>query len=129
MSGVKYLLDTNYILGLLKSTPEVLSEVTGRAILTVECGYSAITRMELLGFPGITTAEELLIQERLAQLTYWPLTSTIEDVAIAVRRTRKVKLPDAIIAATAIHLQLELLTLDVGLQSVVRDGLEASSKA
>lgn len=128
MSGVKYLLDTNYILGLLKSTPEVLSEVTGRAILTVECGYSAITRMELLGFPGITTAEELLIQERLAQLTYWPLTSTIEDVAIAVRRTRKVKLPDAIIAATAIHLQLELLTLDVGLQSVVRDGLEASSK-
>lgn len=128
MSGVKYLLDTNYILGLLKSTPEVLSEVTRRAILTVECGYSAITRMELLGFPGITTAEELLIQERLAQLTYWPLTSTIEDVAIAVRRTRKVKLPDAIIAATAIHLQLELLTLDVGLRSVVRDGLEASSR-
>ena len=127
MSGVKYLLDTNYILGLLKSTPEVLSEVTRRAILTVECGYSAITRMELLGFPG-TTAEELLIQERLAQLTYWPLTSTIEDVAIAVRRTRKVELPDAIIAATAIHLQLELLTLDVGLQSVVRDGLQASSR-
>ena len=51
-----------------------------------------------------------------------------KDVAIAVRRTRKVKLPDAIIAATAIHLQLELLTLDVGLQSVVRDGLQASSR-
>lgn len=128
MSGVKYLLDTNYILGLLKSAPEVLSEVTLRDILTVECGYSAITRMELLGFPGITAAEDLLIQERLAQFTYWPLTSIIEDVAIAVRRTRKVKLPDAIIAATAIHHQVELLTLDVGLQAVARDGFEASNR-
>jgi predicted nucleic acid-binding protein len=72
MSGVKYLLDTNYILGLLKSI--------------------------------------------------------IEDVAIAVRRTRKVKLPDAIIAATAIHHQVELLTLDVGLQAVARDGFEASNR-
>ena len=128
MSGVKYLLDTNYILGLLKSAPEVLSEVTRRDILTVECGYSAITRMELLGFPGITVAEDLLIQERLAQFTYWPLTSIIEDVAIAVRRTRKVKLPDAIIAATAIHHQVKLLTLDIGLQAVAHDGFEASNR-
>jgi predicted nucleic acid-binding protein len=124
MNGFKYLLDTNFILGLLKSAPEVLSEVTRREILTVECGYSAITRMELLGFPEITVAEDLLIQRRLAEFTYWPLTSTIEDVAIAVRRTRKVKLPDAIIAATAICHQVELLTLDVGLQLVARDGFE-----
>jgi predicted nucleic acid-binding protein len=128
MGGGKYLLDTNYILGLLKPTPKVFSEVTRRAILTVECGYSAITHMELFGFPGITTAEELLIKERHAQFTYRPLTSTNEDVVIALRRTRKVKLTDTIIAATAIHLQPELPTLDVGRQLVVRDGLEASSR-
>ena len=128
MNGFKYLLDTNFILGLLKSAPEVLSEVARREILTVECGYSAITRMELLGFPEITVAEDLLIQRRLAEFTYWPLTSTIEDVAIAVRRTRKVKLPDAIIAATAICHQVELLTLDVGLQLVARDGFDAFNR-
>lgn len=66
MSGIKYLLDTNFILGLLKSTPEV------------------------------------------------------EDLTIALRRTRKVKLPDALIAAKAIHHGLELLTLDQTLMSVAK---------
>jgi predicted nucleic acid-binding protein len=39
---------------------------------------------------------------------------------IALRRTRKVKLPDALIAATAIHHGLELLTLDQTLMSVAK---------
>ena len=43
MGGGKYLLDTHYILGLLKSTPKVLSEVTRRAILTVE--VTALSRI------------------------------------------------------------------------------------
>lgn len=33
MSGVKYLLDTNFILGMLKSTPEVLAMVGGQRTL------------------------------------------------------------------------------------------------
>lgn len=51
MNGIKYLLDTNFILGLLKATPEVLAVVTDRDLLASSCAYSAVTRMELLGFP------------------------------------------------------------------------------
>jgi len=51
MSGIKFLLDTNYILGLLKSQPVVLEELALRQIGIGECAYSAITRIELLGFP------------------------------------------------------------------------------
>ena len=47
------------------------------------------------------------------------LTSLIEDVVIKLRQTRKFKLPDAIIAATAIHTDVELLTLDQHLLAVV----------
>lgn len=61
-------MDTNFILGLLKSSPAVLSEVSERNILATECAYSAITRMELLGFPGITSAEDSL--SRLTRLLY-----------------------------------------------------------
>ncbi len=43
MSGIKYLLDTNFILGILKSSPAVLAEVSERKILAAECAYSAIT--------------------------------------------------------------------------------------
>ena len=60
MSGNKYLLDTNFILGILKSDPLVLAQVSSRQLHVGECSYSAITRMELLGFHNITREEELL---------------------------------------------------------------------
>jgi predicted nucleic acid-binding protein len=119
MSGIKYLLDTNFVLGLLKATPEVLALAQSRDVLVSSCAYSAVTRMELLGYPDITPHEERLITERLDQLGYLPITLAIEDLAITLRRTRRVKLPDALVAATAIHHQLELLTLDKALQTLL----------
>ena len=120
MSGIKYLLDTNFILGLLKATPEVLAIVTERDLLASSCAYSAVTRMELLGYPNITSDEERLISDRLSKFTYLSISSEVEDLAIALRRTRKLKLPDALIAATAIHYGLESLTLDQALLAVAK---------
>lgn len=119
MSGNKYLLDTNFILGILKSDPLVLVELSSRPLHVGECAYSAITRMELLGFHGITRKEESLIRQKLDRLTYLPLTGNIENIVIDLRQTRKIKLPDAIIAATALSSGIELLTLDQHLLSVV----------
>lgn len=82
MNGIDYLLDTNFILGLLQSSPDTLALINARQIESHQCAYSAITRMELLEFPGITRAEESLIQEKLAHLTYLPITSAVEDGAI-----------------------------------------------
>ena len=118
MSGVKFLLDTNYILGLFKSQPVVLEELELRKIGISECAYSAITRIELLGFQEISREEESLIRQKLERLTYLPLSRAIEDVTINLRQTRKIKLPDAVIAATALFAGIELLTLDKQLQSL-----------
>lgn len=125
MSGNKYLLDTNFILGILKSNPLVLAELSSRRLLAGECSYSAITRMELLGFHSITREEALLIRQKLEHLTYLPLTRDIEDVVIDLRQSRKIKLPDAIIAATALCSGAELLTLDQHLLAVVRSGVKS----
>ena len=94
--------------------------MTGRDLLASSCGYSAVTRMELLGYPSITNDEKFLIADRLSKFTYLPISSEVENLAIALRRTRKLKLPDALIAATAIHHGLELLTLDLALQTVAK---------
>lgn len=118
MSGIEFLLDTNFILGLLQRNDRVMEIVANRNILAGSCAVSAITRMELLGFPGITLYEEQLIRERLTELQYAPLTREIENIVITIRRTRKIKLPDAIIAGTAYFLEAELLTLDRQLSSV-----------
>ncbi|MFZ2631288.1 MAG: PIN domain-containing protein [Desulfosalsimonadaceae bacterium] len=123
MSGLKYLLDTNFILGILKLSPVVLEKVSSLQMLAAECGYSAITRMELLGFPGITREEESIIRQKLAHLVYVPLTVAIEDVVIDLRQIRKIKIPDAIIAATAFCTGAELLTLDARLLAIVNSGL------
>lgn len=125
MSGTKYLLDTNFILGILKSNDQVLAELSARRIMAGECSYSAITRMELLGFHGITQEEETLINQKLGHFSYLPLTRDIEDKVIDLRQSRTIKLPDAIIAATALCSGTELLTLDQRLLAVVRLGANA----
>ncbi len=119
MNGIKFLLDTNFVLGLLKATPEVVEKVSQMDILAASCGYSSVTRMELLGYPNITSDEERLIADRLSKFTYLPITIEIENLAISLRRTRRVKLPDALVASTAIHHELELMTLDKVLLSLV----------
>ena len=51
MSGAIYLLDTNIILGILKETDAAIKLV--ETIPFEDCCYSAVTRMELLGFPQL----------------------------------------------------------------------------
>lgn len=119
MSGIDYLLDTNFILGLLKSAPETLALIGQRQIEARQCAYSAITRMELLGFPRLTLGEEALIERKLAQLIYQPITPALEDEAIRLRRSHTIKLSDAIIAASALMLDAQLLTHDKKLQGIL----------
>jgi len=117
---MRYLLDTNVIIGILANKPDAVSATSGNGIQPGDCAYSAITRMELLGFAEITAQETNDIGELLARMVYLPLTSAIEDSAISLRRQRKVKLPDAIIAATASVHSLELISADKDLCALVK---------
>ncbi|QFY88472.1 hypothetical protein D5125_02655 [Magnetovirga frankeli] len=56
MNGAKFLLDTNFILGLLNNHPAVLECINTKAVRIEASGYSVITRMELLGFPVLDQA-------------------------------------------------------------------------
>lgn len=112
MNGIKYLLDTNIIIGFYQHNPVILKLLESKQIKSHECAYSSITRMELLSYPAITVKEAQAIASLLARMTYLPITPDIEDKTIEIRRNQQIKLPDSIIAATAQHYQLELLTLD-----------------
>jgi len=111
MSGAKFLLDTNVVIGFLQGDERVVGsfrrQLAGQA-LAVSC----ITRMELLSFPGITADEEALILSFISQLNVMGLSSGIEDRAIALRRQFRFKLPDALIIASAIETGSTLVTGD-----------------
>lgn len=118
MSGIKYVLDTNFVLGLMRLDEKTLEWVRRERVDADECAYSAITRMELLGFAGISVKEDGLIRERLSAFNYVPLSLEIENEAIRVRRAYAIALPDAIIAASAFLLNAQVLTHDQRLLSV-----------
>jgi predicted nucleic acid-binding protein len=119
MNGiVKYLLDTNVLIGRLEGRPEALALLRDHGIITGNSGYSAITRIELLGFPSITPPEIQALEILLATMTRYSLSEEIENAAIQLRRSAPVKLPDAIILATAQIHGLQLLTLDQRLSAL-----------
>lgn len=120
MIGIKYLLDTNFLIGLLKASPDVVSVVLAKQVLVSEYAYSFMTRMEILGFEGLKQVERLLIQNKLDQLKRLQLSIAVEEKVIEIRTSRKVKMPDAIIVATTLVHGLELLTLDLRLESLWR---------
>ncbi|MBW4656289.1 MAG: type II toxin-antitoxin system VapC family toxin [Kaiparowitsia implicata GSE-PSE-MK54-09C] len=121
MSGTNFLLDTNIIIGIVKGSDEILAVLQSRAIETDVCAYSFINRIGLLGYPEITDLEVEGIQNILGIMRYLPITQSVEDMAIQIRRQYKLKIPDAIIAATAKVNGLDLITLDQQLSNRMID--------
>jgi predicted nucleic acid-binding protein len=79
---------------------------------------SIITEMELLSYPNLSLAEEQQIRNFLTQLLIISIDELIKSLAIALRKQYRLKLPDAIIAATAQSLSALLLTNDLKLSSI-----------
>lgn len=107
MSGNNLLLDTNTALYLLKGD-EVLKQYLQDKIFYVSC----INEMELLGFGGIEKSEEMAIQFFLEECSVIDINQGIKNITISLRRQYKLKLPDAIVAATAIFLGIPLISAD-----------------
>jgi hypothetical protein len=72
--------------------------------------YSAISLTEVLGYRGITAEDEHLFEAMFAQLAMQPVSVSVLRKAAALRRVRRLKLGDAIIAATALETESELVT-------------------
>lgn len=107
---LRLLFDTNVIIDFLKQKNATID--LSPLVLQHECLVSVITKLELLKFPFITFDEENIINEFLALLTILPMNTAIENETIALSRSTRLKLPDAIIGATAIVYDAELVTTD-----------------
>ena len=66
--------------------------------------------MELLGWANATTEQTQVLQQFINVSTVFSLEEPVIVKAIELRKKYKTKLPDAIIAATAIVYQLTLIT-------------------
>ncbi|MCW5912608.1 MAG: type II toxin-antitoxin system VapC family toxin [Cyclobacteriaceae bacterium] len=104
--GKGYLIDTNVIIDFSANRipapgKKLLSDCLDNAPV-----ISVIMKIELLGFPIVTSAITDLVKSSLII----GLTDEIVEKTIQIRKQYKVKLPDAIIAATSIVSDLTLLS-------------------
>jgi predicted nucleic acid-binding protein len=119
------LLDTNVVIGFLngdKAITHFFSTKASQKTFTV----SQITRMELLGFPKINHDEEIIIQQFLSEVQIISLSDDIADKTIELRRITRLKLPDAIIVATALIHKFLLVTCDEQLINSIPDLLSTN---
>jgi predicted nucleic acid-binding protein len=103
-------LDTNIVLNFVNKTQGFLD--ISEQFIGDKRSISIINKLELLGFAKITPAEENRINNFLATVTVLPITNAIETETIKIRRKTRLKLPDAIIAATAIATGAQIVTGD-----------------
>jgi predicted nucleic acid-binding protein len=77
-------------------------------------GYisSVITEMELLSCKNITARERQQIKNFLSDFVIVNINDAIKDQTIEVKKNSHLKLPDSIIAATAIILDISFVTSD-----------------
>jgi len=74
--------------------------------------------MELLSYPALDSQSEKQIRDFLGDVVVIGLTEDVEEQAVQLRRQERLKMPDAIVAATALVLGAELVTNDKKLQRV-----------
>ncbi|WP_022854517.1 type II toxin-antitoxin system VapC family toxin [Thermodesulfatator atlanticus] len=111
MNGKKeYLFDTDILIYFLAGRlPEGILERIDDILKYSFC-ISIITKLEILGWKGHTEESFRETKSFLEDAVVIGLEDEIVDEAIDLRRRRKIKLPDAVIASTAIVHQKILIT-------------------
>lgn len=112
MNGINYLADTNCFIYLLDQHP-LIEQFTGNRWI-----YSYITEMELLSKKGITREQDTVIRGMLATCVRAVHNQDITELTIKLRKKYSLKLPDAIIAGTALSLGVPVLTADKGFGAI-----------
>ena len=124
VNGKRLLLDTNAIVQLLAGNPEVGEWVRGADFLAT----SVICEFEFLSFPRLSEGDAALYAAFAGRVRTFPVPSGDPDftrrvVAFRNAAGKKLKMPDAIVAATAAANGCAVLTADDHFRGV--PGLDA----
>ncbi len=109
----KYLLDSNAAIDYIGGKLPVKAVAWLDGIIEADVSVSVINRIEILGFKPSDPSDFIPFDELLKTVDIIGLHEEIILQAIEIRRGHKIKLPDAIVAATALTLQLTVITRNI----------------
>lgn len=109
-----YLVDTNILIYHFEDSVPVESKEQLNQIFQENFNISVITKMEFLGFRRHTDESYRRATQFLSFSNVLGLDDQVVEKVVELRRNSAVKLPDAVIAATAIIGKLILVTRNAG---------------
>ncbi|MBW8333555.1 MAG: type II toxin-antitoxin system VapC family toxin [Prolixibacteraceae bacterium] len=112
MEQSQYLIDTNAVIDYLSQKLPLTGMEFMNQIIDKVPNISVISKIEVLGFNAPEQHYQLLANF-MRDATILDLTNSVVDVSIDIRKKSKTKLPDAIIAATALVYDLILLSRNI----------------
>lgn len=108
---VALLLDTNVLIYHIRlALTEEVTQQLGEALKAQRAFISVITRIEMLAWKGHTDESLRQTTDLIRLLPELPLSEAVIVQAIRIRKAYGLKLPDAVIAATAMANGLQLMT-------------------
>lgn len=113
MSGNSLFVDTNILLYLI-SGDETVAELLDKKHIAI----SFVTELELLGYKDLSESDLKVIQELVKEVTVIDINAEIKRLVVLLRRNYKIKLPDAIVVASALYSKLPLVTADKQLSQI-----------
>jgi predicted nucleic acid-binding protein len=114
VAGQQLLFDSNIVIFYLRDELDVATtELLESALDNNFAAISVVTRAEVLAWSNHTSESLTLAEELLAAFLNIPVDEKIANGAAQIRRSVNIKLPDALIAATALDAQRTLVTANV----------------
>jgi len=107
MNGNRLVLDTNIVLYLLDGDQTLVSLLEKKQLY-----LSFISELELLSYKGISDRELAVVKRFVKECIVVDITSEIKDICINLRKKYSLKLPDALVLATALFLNMPLVSAD-----------------
>ena len=108
MSGNSLLIDTNIALYLLNGDEKIADLLDGRDVY-----ISFITELELLGYQDLASSAVQAIEAFINDCIIIELNQSIKEETVRIKRRQKMKLPDAIIAASSNYMNIPLQQFSV----------------
>jgi predicted nucleic acid-binding protein len=108
--GKRFLIDTNIAIYFLDGNLTPAGIVFLQPLINQEINISVITKIELLGWSFPNPFKSEIHKDFVSQSNIFPLSDEVVEKTIELRRSYKIKLPDAIIAATALVFDCTLLS-------------------
>ncbi|MDR2206921.1 MAG: type II toxin-antitoxin system VapC family toxin [Flavobacteriaceae bacterium] len=112
MNGIDFLADTNFLIHVHEGNP--LAE----PFLDYNFATSYISEIELLGVFSINKTQQKALRELLEDCIIIEMNQQIKELCIKLKQKYKIKIPDAIIAASSIIYGLPLITSDADFKSI-----------